>query len=356
MNLAHPHFAEPRWLWLAVLAPVVLMGLNAYSRWRRKEQLERLALPEILDALLQSHSPFRRFLKNILLVLVVTLVGVALARPQWGEQEESGRTLGQDIVFALDCSRSMLAADITPSRLQRARLAILDFAQRSPHGRLGLVVFAGQAFLQCPLTYDYNAFQETLLSVDEKIIPVPGTDIGRAIEEAAQAMDKQAQQKILVLITDGEDLEKGGVREAQTVATNGVKIFTVGVGTPAGAEIQVVNEQGRTELLRDSKGEVVRSHLDETTLRAIAQATGGTYNPLGSLGEGLSRVRLSVEKMSTVPGSAPGRRFGVDRFHVPLAIALSLLIVESLIGTRRTRASRAGRPGPTPRSEPLAYR
>lgn len=336
MNFAHPHFAEPRWLLLAILGPAVLIALNLYSGWRRKEQLARVAAPEVHEALLKSHSPARRIIKNVLLVLVVALVGIALARPQWGEQEEAGQTIGQDLVFALDCSRSMLAADVTPNRLQRARLAILDFAQRSPHGRLGLVIFAGQAFLQCPLTYDYNAFQETLLSVDERSIPVPGTDIGRAIEEAAQAMDKEAHQKVLVLITDGEDLEKGGIREAQTVATNGVKIFTIGVGTPAGAEIQVINEQGRSELLRDSKGEVVRSHLDESTLRKIAELTGGTYNPLGALGEGLSRVRLSVEKMSSVSGLAPGKRYGVDRYHVPLAIALALLIIESLLGTRRS--------------------
>lgn len=344
MNFAHPHFAEPRWLLLAILGPAILIGLNIYSGWRRKQQLASVAAPEVHEALLQSHSPARRIIKNILLVLVVALVGIAMARPQWGEQEEAGQTIGQDIVFALDCSRSMLAADVTPNRLQRARLAILDFAQRSPHGRLGLVVFAGQAFLQCPLTFDYNAFQETLLSVDERSIPVPGTDIGRAIEEAAQAMDKDAHKKVLVLITDGEDLEKGGIREAQSVATNGVKIFTIGVGTPAGAEIQVINEQGRSELLRDSKGAVVRSHLDESTLRKIADTTGGTYYPLGALGEGLSRVRLSVEKMSTLSGAAPGHRYGVDRFHVPLAIALALLVLESLLGTRRSRTAKPQTP------------
>src|SRR5258706_1278179 len=356
MNFAHPHFAEPRWLLLAILAPAILIALNSYSRWRRKQQLEQVAAPEVLGALLRSHSPTRRLIKIIWLVMAVALVGVALARPKWGEQEEAGQTLGQDIVFALDCSRSMLAADVTPNRLQRARLAILDFAQRSRHGRLGLVVFAGEAFLQCPLTYDYNAFQETLLSVDDKTIPVPGTDIGRAIEEGAQAMGKEAQQKVLVLITDGEDLEKRGVREAETVAKDGVKIFTVGVGTPAGAAIQVVNAQGRTALLRDSKGDVVYSHLDESTLRTIAQATGGAYNPLGGLREGLARVRIAVEKMSTVSGAAPGRRFGVDRFHVPLAIALALLIVESLIGTRRNKGARANRPSTKQSVEPLAYR
>src|SRR5438128_4521353 len=164
MNLAHPHFAEPHWLWLALLAPLVLVGLQRYSAWARRKQLAQIAAPELLKELTRSHSPARRVIKNVLLVLAVAGSGLALARPQWGEQEEAGRLLGRDTVFILDCSRSMLATDVSPSRLQRARLAILDFVQRQGRGRVGLVAFAGQAFLQCPLTFDYNAFQDALLA------------------------------------------------------------------------------------------------------------------------------------------------------------------------------------------------
>ena len=131
----------------------------------------------------------------------------------------------------------MLATDVTPNRLQRAKLAIRDFVQRQAHGRVGLVAFSGQAFLQCPLTYDFGAFEEALSAVDEKTIPVPGTDIGRALEEGFQAMDKGDRQKLLVLLTDGEDLEKSGVRMAESLAKKGVVVFTLGVGTPAGGEI-----------------------------------------------------------------------------------------------------------------------
>jgi Ca-activated chloride channel family protein len=231
----------------------------------------------------------------------------------------------------------MLASDVVPSRLQRAKLAILDFVQRHGHGRVGLVAFAGQAFLQCPLTYDYGAFQDALEAMDDKTIPVPGTDIGRALDEGFRAMDKRDRQKALILLTDGEDLEKGGVKTAQALARQGVIVFSVGVGTPAGTEIQILNEQGRPELVRDAKGEVVRSRLDETTLRNISQATHGSYYPLGPVGEGLAKVTLQLDTLGGGPGSVPARKLGIDRFHYPVAALLLCLVVESIIGTRRRR-------------------
>jgi Ca-activated chloride channel family protein len=335
MNWSHPHFAEPRWLWLALLGPLLLIALQRYSAWARKRQLAQIAAPDFVADLTRSHSPARRVIKNALLILAVAGIGLALARPQWGEQAEASHLLGQDTVFILDCSRSMLANDVAPSRLARAKLAILDYVQRYGHGRVGLVAFAGQAFLQCPLTFDYGAFQDALAIIDDKTIPVLGTDIGRALDEGFRAMDKSERQKLLVLLTDGEDLEKGGIKVAETLAKQGVVVFTVGVGTPAGSEIQLVNEQGRPELVHDNKGEVVQSHLDEPTLRQIARLTHGAYYPLGPVGEGLAKVRLDVENLDMNSGSAPGRKLGVDRFHLPVAIALALLVLESLIGTRR---------------------
>ena len=335
MNFAHPHFAEPRWLLLAAFGPLALIFLQLYSGWKRKRQLAEIAAPVFLEELTLSHSAVRRAVKDILLVFAVSGIGLALARPQWGEQSESTQLLGQDIIFLLDCSRSMLATDVTPSRLQRAKLAILDSVQRQHHGRIGLVAFAGQAFLQCPLTFDYGAFQDSLRDIDAKTIPVPGTDIGRALDEGFRALDKNERQKLLVLLTDGEDLEKGGVRVAEDLAKKGVTVFTIGIGTPAGAEIPILSELGRPELVRDSKGEVVHSRLDETTLRAVAQATHGAYYPLGTIGEGLAKVRLDAEKLSSQSGIGPARKRGVDRYHVPVAMVLGLLLIESLIGTRR---------------------
>ena len=154
MDFTHPQFAEPRWLWLAVLGPLGLVALHRYSAWARNRQLAQLAAPHFLADLIRSHSPARRAFKHVLLVLAVAGIGLALARPQWGEQESGGQALGEDIMFVVDCSQSMLAADVSPNRLERTKLAILDFVRRHNNGRIGLVAFAGQAFLQCPLTFD----------------------------------------------------------------------------------------------------------------------------------------------------------------------------------------------------------
>ncbi len=335
MNLANPHFAEPQWLWLAVLGPVAAWLLFRYAARKRQQQLAAFAAPDLLPGLLQSHSPRRRALKHALLAASVALMALALARPQWGQTSESGRSLGEDIVFILDASKSMLAPDVQPNRLLRAKYAILDFVDRHGRGRVGLVAFSGQAFLQCPLTSDYDAFRDALMAVDERSIPVGGTDIGRAIEEAAKAMETNTRRKVMVLITDGEDLEAGGVAKAKALAEQGVVVFTLGVGTPSGATIQYVDERGALTVVRDSKGEPVRSRLDEKTLREIATATHGAYEPLGSLGEGMVRVRQAVESSASLTNLVPARKLGVDRFPWFLGPALALLVAESLLGTRR---------------------
>jgi Ca-activated chloride channel homolog len=329
------NFAEPRWLWFAVLGPLLLLALQIYAARARRRQLAQMAAPEFVATLTRSHSPLRRRVKDFLLLLTLAGIGLALARPQWGVREIATQNLSEDIIFAIDCSRSMLAADVAPNRLERAKMAVQDFVRRHTNGRVGLVAFAGQAFLQCPLTFDHWAFEDALAALDEKTISVPGTDVGRALDEAFRAMEQMDRQKVIVLLTDGEDLEKGGVKIAKTLAEKDVVVFTVGVGTEAGAEIQVRNEQGQLELVRDANGEVVRSRLDETTLRSIAAATGGSYEPLGALGEGLAKVRLAVAAKEFGSGASPTQSYGVDRFHIFVAIALILLVAESLLGTRK---------------------
>jgi Ca-activated chloride channel family protein len=335
MNFAAFHFAEPRWLWLAAVAPVLLALLHRQAAAARREQLARMASPHFIGELTASHSPARRHFKQALLLAAFAFAGLALARPQWGSVEATNARLGEDVIFVLDCSRSMLATDVLPDRRQRAEYSILDFVRRQSLGRVGLVAFAGSAFIQCPLTFDYDAFEETLLAVDDHTIPVPGTDIGRALNEAYRALDKGSRRKLIVLVTDGEDLEKSGVAAAKSLATNGVVVFTIGVGTPAGKEIQFVNAAGQMELVRDANGEVVRSRLDEPMLREIAQATGGGYYPLGALGEGLTKVRTAIHLLDAAGGSQSSAQNGMDHFQLPLAVALALIIAESLMGTRR---------------------
>jgi Ca-activated chloride channel family protein len=337
IDFTHPHFEEPRWLLLAVVAPVLLALLHRYAAVKRKEQLAQIASPRFVEELAVSHSPARRRFKNFLLMLMFAGTGIALARPQWGELKSTSQWLGEDVVFALDCSNSMLATDVRPNRLQRAKLAILDFVRMHGRGRVGLVAFAGGSFLQCPLTLDYDAFETALQAMDEKTIPIAGTDIGRALVEANHAMEKNSRHKLVVLLTDGEDLEKSGVATARSLGTNGLVVFTVGIGSPAGSEIQILNAAGQLELLRDPSGEVVRSRLDDKTLTAIAQATGGNYYPLGSTGDGLAKVRLAVENLDASAGLNRTRSRGVERYYWPVAFVLVLMVSESLIGTRRRK-------------------
>jgi Ca-activated chloride channel homolog len=339
-DFANPHFAEPQWLWLAVAVPVLLLALHRHAARARRRDLAAIASPQLIGELTRSHSPGRRMVKHALLLLAAAGIGVALARPQWGVQESAAQELGEDIVFAVDCSRSMLAADVSPNRLARAKLAVLEFARQHGAGRVGLVAFSGQAFLLCPLTFDHDAFADALRALDDKTISVPGTDLGRALDESFRAMEKLDRRKVVVLLTDGEDLEQTGPRVAESLAGRGVVVFAVGVGTATGAEIQVPNEQGLPELVRDPQGEPVRSRLDEATLRAIAQATRGNYFPLGSLGEGVAKVRLALEGNVFSGRAGKVQKLGVDRFHVPVAIVLILLVAESLIGTRRRKGAR----------------
>ena len=150
MDFRHPHFAEPGWLWLALLSPLCVLLLHRYAALARSRQLGRFASPGVLADLLRSHSPVRRVVKNSLLVFGIAAIGIALARPQWGETTEISQALGEDIIFVLDCSKSMLSTDVAPDRISRAKYAILDFVQQHGRGRVGLVAFAGQAFLRMP--------------------------------------------------------------------------------------------------------------------------------------------------------------------------------------------------------------
>jgi len=333
------HFVDPHWLWLAVLGPVLLAGLQIYAARARRRQLDLMASPHFVRQLTASHSPMRRRIKEILLLLVFVFAGLALARPQWGSVTRQNHWLGEDIIFVMDCSLSMTTTDILPTRMQRAKYSVLDFVRRQSHGRVGLVAFAGSAFIQCPLTFDNGAFEESLMSLDEKTMAIPGTDLGRALNEAYQAMDKTSRHKMVILVTDGEDLENSGVTAARRLATNKVVIFTVGVGTPAGKEVQIVNAAGQTELLRNAQGEIVLSRLDEKTLRTIAQVTGGSYYPLGPLGDGLMHVGAAMQEVDVASELRQTDRQGVDHFYWPLAVALAALVLESLLGTRRKPAS-----------------
>jgi len=334
MDFTDPHLDAPASLWLLPLALLGLGALYFLSHLARHQQLASFVDSSLLGQLLASHSPLRRFIKVALLFVAVFFLIFALARPQWGEERDTTAASGEDTIFVLDTSKSMLAADVRPNRLERAKIAIEDYLRRHGRGRVGLVVFAGQAFLQCPLTLDYDAFADTLRSVDVNAVPVPGSDVGRAIDEASKALDKNEGRKIMVLLTDGEDLEARGIRQAEALAKKGVTIFTVGVGTAAGSVIQVPSDASGQQPLLDKQGRPVVSRLDEDTLRQISEKTGGSYQPLGVIGDGMDKVRAAVSSAGKRKVDQLVRTRGIDRYHLPLGIALLLLLVEPLLRTR----------------------
>ncbi len=344
-------FQETHLLWLLVILLPGLALLFLQTRRARRKLLSRFASASLLSALTRSFSPFRENLKTILILLSFVLLVLSLARPQWGYEWREARGKGIDILFVLDASKSMLAQDIRPNRLERAKLAILDLIQDISGDRLGLIAFSGNAFLQCPLTLDHDAFRQSLDIIEPGLLSRGGTNFSSAIEEAAATFEEDNNFKFVVLLTDGEDLAGEGLAEAQKAAQQGIKIFTVGVGSSQGERIPVFDNRGRPTFLRDDRGNFVLTRLDEETLREVAEATGGFYTPLGIAGEGLQAV-LNRGLASVPREELDSRleRIPVERFQVFLLLALLLLIADSLIGNRRRRRANPAVPEALQRS------
>ena len=327
------------WPYALFALPLALAGvliLFKTSARAREQLLGRFAAQRLLPLLLASHSPVLRRLKNIVLAVGVLLAVSALARPQWGYDWQERQARGVDVIFVIDTSKSMLAQDVQPSRLERAKLAILDCAEKMGGNRVGLVAFAGDAFLLCPLTLDYDAFRQTLEAVDVNTIARGGTDIASGLDEAATALENSGNHKIIVLLTDGEDLEGEGVNEAKALAQQNVTVYTVGVGTAEGEIIPITDAKGGTDFVRDQRGEIVKSHLDAATLTGIADATHGFYQPLGPTGEGLTKVyEEGIKKIPEQNLTSQMQQAPIERFQWPLGIGALLLAMEMLIGTRR---------------------
>ena len=343
-------FFEPIWLAVGLAAVIAVVLLEIGATRRRSQAVRMFAASHLVAALTNSLSPRNRLLKRILLVSSVALLFIALARPhlfyKWSEETRTGL----DIFLAVDCSKSMLTEDATPNRLERAKLAVEDFADHVPDNRLGLIAFAGDAFLECPLTLDHEAFQDSVRDLDTDTIPRPGTDVATAIELAIEAVKSQPSNlKFLVLVTDGEDLEGRVLDAAKEAAKAGLKIYTVGVGTPAGGVIPERDDGGEVSFLHDSSGQIVKSKLDEATLRQIAQITGGAYEPLGQRGEGLETIYSRY--IATLPKRQLEERrekIRFERYEWPLGLAIVFLFWEFLI-RERSRTATVTQPAGPPR-------
>ncbi len=329
-------FAHSIWL----LAGVATCGILAVSFYHFQKKstaaLQEFASGRLLEKLTLGVSPKKRMIKRVILVLAMASIFVALARPQMGFQWKEVKRKGIDILVAVDTSKSMLAEDVRPNRLERSKFGIMDFVSKLEGDRVGLLPFAGTAFLMCPLTLDYNAFRNSLEALDTEIIPQGGTDLASAIYEAEAAFQNDANHKILVLVTDGEDLEGAALSAATEAKDKGLTIYTVGVGTPSGELIPLTMGGKDGIFVKDETGQPVKSRLDETMLQKIAEATGGRYEPLGQQAEGLEAIYR--EKLSLVPKQELAERMQrvpIERFQWPLMLALILLLAEFAISDRK---------------------
>ncbi|MGD0263045.1 MAG: VWA domain-containing protein [Verrucomicrobiota bacterium] len=334
-------FANPHILWLLLAIPPALLAFFWWAGRTRQRLLTQFIQARLLPALTIGISATRQKIRVGCLVMAVVCLILALARPQWGFDWEEMKLRGLDIVVAIDTSKSMLAEDIAPNRLARAKLAALELMQRARSDRLGLVAFAGSAFLQCPLTIDDAAFRQSVEALNVNIIPLGGTAIAEAIETALTAFKEGDNYKVLVLFTDGEDHDSGALEAAEKAAKAGLRIFTIGIGTAEGELLRIKDAQGGSDYIRDEQGNVVKSHLNERLLQQIAGATeGGFYLPLRGAkaidtlyDQGLAKLPKSQHQEKLV------RRYH-ERYHWPLAVAIVLLLVEMLFPERK-RESKA---------------
>ena len=330
-------FANPQFLWLLLLVPPLLIGFLWWSARARERLMTQFIQARLLPGLIAGVSATRQKIRAAGLVAAVCCLILALARPQWGFDWQEVTQRGLDIVVAIDTSKSMLAEDIAPNRLARAKLAALDLMQQAKSDRLGLVAFAGSAFLQCPLTIDDSAFRQSLDALDVNIIPEGGTAIGEAINEATQAFKEGENHKIVVLFTDGEDHDSDAVDAAKKAKEAGVIIFTVGIGSVEGELLRIKGADGKSDYVRDENGNVVKSHLNEALLQQIAGAAadGGFYLPL----RGANTMDMLYQKgIAPLPKSDAQEKLvkrPLERYHWPLALAIVLLICEMLFPERK---------------------
>ncbi|MEA3189210.1 MAG: Ca-activated chloride channel [Chthoniobacter sp.] len=331
-------FGAPNWFLALALLPALAV-LFVWNERRRAVLLKQLVALRLMPELAASASAGKRRFRFALALAGLACVVVALARPQLGYTWQESKRKGRDVLLAIDTSKSMLATDLAPNRLTRAKLAAQDLINLLPGDRVGLIAFAGDAFLQAPLTIDYSAVLSSINELDTNIIPRGGTNITAAIKMAAEAFGKgESENRALVLMTDGEELDENAVAAAREHAHD-FRVFTVGLGSETGSLIPVPDEQGGTTFVKDAAGEFVKSKLDSARLNEIAQAAEGFYVPLQN---GPATMKQILENGLIPMGERDidtrGSRQPIERYQWPLALGL-LLLASSLLVSERRRAT-----------------
>lgn len=321
--------------WLFLLVPLLVI----FYRWAflKKGKMRRaFADLDLWDRLRVGLSPGKQRLKPILIVLVAGLLAFSLLEPRWGYRWEDIRRRGIDLLVAVDTSKSMLADDIKPSRLARAKREVEDLLGLVRGDRVGLIAFAGRAFVLCPLTLDYGALRIFINDLSVSTIPRGGSNIGAAIEKAIDAFETgPGKHKALLLITDGENLEGDYEAAARKAKQEDIRIFTIGIGGEEGTPITLTDERG-SRYLKDREGNIVVSKLNESALQKIALLTGGAYHRATPRGLELDLIyKDRIAKMDKKKLETTRKKIYEHRFQWPLAVALALLFLESILGEKK---------------------
>ncbi|MCG3176782.1 MAG: hypothetical protein MOGMAGMI_01746 [Candidatus Omnitrophica bacterium] len=318
------------WLWAAP----GLVAVYAFSAWRRRSQLGRFGDPALVRRLAASVDPLGRWVKRTLMVLVWLLVVLALCQPHWRKKEGLVEFAGADVFLAVDVSKSMLARDIAPTRLDKVKLELSGLIDRLKGHRVGIIAFAGDAYIQCPLTSDRQAAKLFLSTLHPNLVPAGGTRISRALDVALQAYGKgKDEPRALVVLTDGEELDGDPFREAEKAKQAGVRVYAIGIGTPDGSTLPA-SENG-SGVKRDASGQVVISRLNESLLKKLAQTTGGEYYRASARETEIESIARHIE--STARG-AKRSRWAVqyeESYQQLVLAALLLLWLEAVVSERR---------------------
>ncbi|MBJ10830.1 MAG: hypothetical protein CMP66_05150 [Flavobacteriales bacterium] len=327
-------------LYLLGIIPVLLLLLVLAMRWRKKA-LNNFGEHRLVKKLMPMASSYKVKLKFGVFLLAITSIIIGLANPQIGSKMEEVKREGVDLMIAVDLSNSMLSEDLQPSRLQRAKQAISRLIDRLEGDRIGLVVFAGDAYVQLPITTDYSAAKLFLSTINTNIISNQGTAIGKAIELSLNSFDyENTQSKAIIIITDGENHEDDAIEMAYAAAEKGVFVHTIGMGSVEGSPIPIKNRYGQLKGYRkDKQGNTVITKLNEGMLQEIAQAGGGSYIRANSTQSGLNALFKEINKMEKSEIGSKVFTDYKDRFQIFICLAIALLLLDLLILERKNKWS-----------------
>jgi len=306
---------------------------------RKKERMKALSAPGLFGDLFAAWDRRKELIKYVLLVSGVVFSVLALMRPQWGFNWQEIKRKGLDIIVAIDVSKSMLASDVKPDRLERSRMAVKDLLKKLKGDRIGLVAFSGTAFLQCPLTVDYSGFAMALDDLNVNSIPRGGTSLAAALRQAVKSYpENDKKHRALIIITDGEDHEGDAMAAAKEAAAAGVKIFCIGIGSKDGELIQVDDGNGGRIFLKDRDGNMVKSRLNEKLLEEVTAVGSGVYARAAGADFGLDFIYdKQLSRMDKQEFAAKMEKRYHERFQIPLAIAFVLFLTEAVLTNRKRR-------------------